>query len=733
MHHTNGTNNSWRISNDMDEGLRCLLMIACHFDRNFSADNFKSITEEGAQRSLKAIGLIAEKAGLRARIASASFSQLRRNVKSPCILRRGNGFIVLFPRKGWSSQLTCGDPKRGIIKYTRGSFLEQWPGADASAKVEVLMIDPTLQFYNRDLKEGSKWNSKVLLKYFRHSYPQIAGVLIAFLITSLIQLIFPFLMQSVVDIGIQSRDISFILIVLLGQLVLEISRLTADLIRNRLLFQLSMNVTMSALSDFWVKLTHLPISYFDRNRAGDLMQRINDNRQVRSFLTGQTFQTFFSAFNFIIFAIVLVMYKAQLFLIFCGGILLYVIWILNFLGIRRKVNYELFHASSKENDATLQMVQGMQEIRLQNIEQLKRWEWESTQENAFRLNFKSLNYAQWQQVGTAFINRGKDMVLTFVVAKLVIEGQLTVGAMFAIEYIIGQLSGPVDDFIRFIQSAQDTKISVERLSEIHKMKDEEKLSGTYIRKLPPNKSISIHNLSFSYPGADKPVLNRISLEIPEGKTTAIIGVSGSGKTTLLKLLLKFNDSYSGSIEVGGTDFRQISPTFWRHQCGAVMQDGFIFNDTILNNISFAGEHADFDRLMEVCHMANFLSFVEDLKEGFNTRLGTNGIGISQGQKQRLLIARAMYKNPGYLLFDEATNALDAENEKMIINNLHSFFRDRTVLVVAHRLSTVRLADKIVVLHGGEIIEQGNHYGLTRLKGRYFELVKNQLDLEQEPT
>ena len=371
----------------------------------------------------------------------------------------------------------------------------------------------------------------------------------------------------------------------------------------------------------------------------------------------------------------------------------------------------------------------MQEIKLHNAEKLKRWEWENIQAGIFKLNFRSLNYSQIQQAGALLINQGKDVFITFLVAGLVIDGKLTLGAMLAIQYIIGQLSSPIEQFVGFVQSAQDAKISMERLNEIHQLKDEENSEANFINQLPENKSIHFNNLSFTYPGAgNEPVLQNINLQIPEGKVTAIVGVSGSGKTTILKLLLKFYDYYNGDIKIGETNYRYISPSFWRKQCGAVLQEGYIFNDTIARNIAVGVELIDYENLIRCCKTSNILSFVESLPNGFNTQLGAEGVGMSQGQKQRLLIARAIYKDPQYLFFDEATNALDANNEKVIVENLRQFFQGRTVIVVAHRLSTVKNADKIIVLHKGTIVEEGTHHELCDLSGMYYELVKNQLEL-----
>ncbi|MHA4812477.1 peptidase domain-containing ABC transporter [Flavitalea flava] len=716
----------------------CLLLIASYYNKEANGDSFGTMPElEEENAGWPAVSRAAERAGFRANFVKLTYRQLFRDVPLPCMIQweGSTDFAVVFPPRKWrrGKKITCIHPPEGSVTNNKAEFVRRWTSSNKDGEGEkrggVLILEPTFRFHAKIRGKENRLSWDLILPYFRHSHWQIAGVVMAFVIASLVQLIFPFLLQSVVDVGINTKDLHYITIILLAQLMLVFSRISVDLIRSRLLLQISILVNLSILSDFWIKLTRLPISYFDQQHTGGIIQRINDNRQIQSFLTGPAVNTFFSLLNFIVFAIVLLLLKAKLFLIFGIGVSLYFIWMRFFLRIRRKINYKIFHASSKENNATLQMVQGMQEIRLQNIEQPKRWEWESLQIAIFRLNFKNLTYGQLQQAGGILINQGKDIILTFTVANLVIQGELTFGAMLAVQYIIGQLTGPIEQFIGFVQSAQDAKISMERLNEIHQMEDEEKDPDTYVVQLPADRTIRFEDVSFAYPGPNNErVLNQIDLEIPEGKTTAIVGVSGSGKTTLLKLLLKFYETYEGRISVGDTSFKQVSPSFWRKQCGAVLQDGYIFNDTIAKNISLEYEQADEEKLLAACRMSNILSFIESLPDGFNTRLGADGTGISQGQKQRLLIARAVYKNPAYLFFDESTNALDSNNEKAIVENLQTFFKGRTVLVVAHRLSTVKNADKIVVLHHGRIIEQGDHHGLASLKGRYFELVRNQLEL-----
>jgi ATP-binding cassette subfamily B protein len=483
------------------------------------------------------------------------------------------------------------------------------------------------------------------------------------------------------------------------------------------------------LSDFWIKLMKLPVSYFDTKKTGDILQRIGDHNRIQQFLTAGSLSTLFSLFNLVIFSVVLLIYSVPVFIVFLSGSILYFFWIRFFLSYRRKLDIQRFSLASKENTATMQLIHGMQEIRLNNCDKPKRWEWERLQAALFRLSFKGLSISQYQQAGAFLINEGKNLVITFFVAKSVLEGQLTLGAMLAIQYIIGQLNSPIEQLIGFMQQAQDAKLSLERLNEIHSLEDEEPKQHNLQNFLPENKTIHLQNLSFTYIGAgNEPVLKNINLSIPDKKTTAIVGMSGSGKTTLLKLLLKFYEHYKGDIKIGEANLNSISHNFWRDQCSSVMQDGYIFNDTIANNIALTDEKPDYINLLNACKVANIMPFIEQLPLGFNTKIGAEGNGISQGQKQRILIARAVYKNPHFVFFDEATNALDANNEKVILENLQQFFINKTVVIVAHRLSTVKNADNIVVLQNGEIVEEGTHEILSNKKGYYYELVKNQLEL-----
>ncbi len=591
------------------------------------------------------------------------------------------------------------------------------------------MLSPTPQFYEQDDEKGTEVRWSFLLRYLITYRRLVVQLLFGLGIGSLLQLITPFLTQSVVDIGINTRNLNFIYIILIAQTALIIGRVSVEFIRSWILLHISTRINISILTDFLIKLMKLPMSFFDTKMTGDIMQRMNDQRTIQTFLTGSTLTTVFSMFNLVIFSIVLAYYNVAIFFVFTVSSVLYTAWIVLFLKRRRALNYKSFDVAAKNQSSIVQLIGGMQEIKLNNCEQQKRWEWEHIQARLFKFNVKTLALSQYQQGGATFINEGKNILITFLSAEAVINGNLTLGAMVAVQYIVGQLSSPIEQLLGFIQGFQDAKISLERLNEIHQMKDEEPADKELNHILPENKSLSLNNLTFRYPGAgNEPVLENISLNIPQGKTTAIVGMSGSGKTTILKLLLRFYEPQKGEIKVGEQSINNIGFKTWRSQCGIVMQDGFIFSDSIERNIAVGDEYPDKKKLAHAIKVANIRDFIDELPLGLNTKIGAEGNGISQGQRQRMLIARAVYKDPEYLLFDEATNALDANNERVIMNNLQEFFNGRTVVIVAHRLSTVSNADNIIVLDKGRIIEQGTHHELTAMKGDYYNLVRNQLEL-----
>ncbi|MEP7238219.1 MAG: peptidase domain-containing ABC transporter [Ferruginibacter sp.] len=715
----------------MDCGPTCLAMISRYYGKTISIQTLRDKTGIGKQGvNLFGISNAAESIGYRTKAAQLTYSQILNNAQLPCILHwNQNHFVVLY--KATKKSFTIADPGKGIVKLSKQEFLQSWISItdNVEQKGIALLLEPTSIFYGQgsDKNKGIGWG--LLTKYTLKYKSQIFQLFLGLLLGSLLQLIFPFLTQSIVDTGINTHNLNFIQLILIAQFTLFFARTVVEFIRSRILLFVSTHINLSILSDFWIKLMKLPLSFFDTKQTGDILQRINDHKRIESFITGTALQTIFSIFNLITFSLVLLYFNTTIFAIFGIGSILYFLWIKLFLKYRRKLDYKRFAALSKENSATMQLIYGMQEIKLNNAEHLKRWEWEGLQASVFKLNFKSLSLSQYQQAGAFFINEGKNIFITYIVATLVLSGKLTLGEMLAVQYIIGQLNSPVEQLIQFTQQAQDAKISLERLNEIHQLEDEEPNDKAFKNNLSGSQNIQLSNLNFTYAGAgNNPVLKNINTFFPSGKVTAIVGMSGSGKTTILKLIQKFYETYQGEIKIGEGSLKYVSPFYWRSITGSVMQDGFIFSDSIERNIAVSDENPDYEKLIHACKVANVLEFIESMPLGFNTKIGAEGNGISAGQKQRILIARAVYKNPQFLFFDEATNALDANNEKAIMENLQEFFKGRTVIVVAHRLSTVKDADKIIVLEDGEIIEEGNHNELAQKRGKYYELVKNQLEL-----
>ncbi len=725
----------YRQLDAMDCGPTCLRMIAKYYGRNISLDYLRNKAEYG-KTGVSMLGLAdaAESIGLKTVGAKLSFDQLINEAPLPAIIHWDQyHFVVLIPSK---NKLIIADPARGIIKLGKDEFCKHWISVaeNETRKGLALLIEPTPAFSEMDLAGNEAISNNTigkayLFKYIKQHKVYFFQLLLGLITGSILQLIFPYLAQSIVDTGINTQNLGFIQIVLAAQLMLLFSQTAIEFIRNRILLHISTRINIALLSGFWTKLLKLPMQFFDSKHPGDIIQRINDHNRIESFLTGTALNTFFSFFNLVIFSFVLIRYSITIFIIFISGSVLYLSWIRLFLKFRRKLDHQKFSIAAKENNATMQLVYGMQEIKLNNAENTFRWAWEGLQAGLFKLNFKSLSLTQYQQTGAFFINQGKNILVTFIVAKMVIEGTLSLGMMLAIQYIIGQLNSPVEQLVGFTQQAQDAKISLERLNDIHALEDEEPAGKEWHHACSNDHSITVRNLSFTYPGAgNEPVLKNISVTIPKDKVTAIVGMSGSGKTTFLKLLLRFYENYKGDIHVGDVNTKNISPKYWRSISGAVMQDSFIFNDSILKNITVTEDKIDMDKLARACKTANILSFIETLPSGFYTKLGAEGNAISGGQQQRISIARAVYKDPQFIFFDEATNSLDANNEKIILEHLDSFFKDKTVVVIAHRLSTVKNADKIIVFDDGRIAEEGNHMELTQKKGKYYELVKNQLEL-----
>ncbi|MDN3675692.1 peptidase domain-containing ABC transporter [Flavobacterium branchiarum] len=625
------------------------------------------------------------------------------------------------------------DPAFGLIEYSQKDFIKFWIGNNADDSTQegiALLLEATPRFFQSDFdKEEKKGLGFGLLSQYVLRYKSfLIQLSISLLASSLLQLIFPFLTQSIVDVGIQNQNIHFIYLILFAQLFLFAGRTGLELIRSWILLHLSTRINISLISDFFIKLMNLPISFFDVRMTGDIMQRINDHRRIERILTTSSLNVLFSVMNMIIMGGVLAYYNVQIFLVFFAGSIFYFGWITLFLKRREELDYKRFSEVSQEQSKVMELINGMQEIKLHNAEKQKRWGWEYVQARLFRVSIKGLVLEQTQTIGSSVINELKNIFIIFFSAKLVIDGQITLGMMLAISSIVGSLNGPITQLIEFVREVQDAKISLARLSEIHDKEDEVQQEEHQTQDIPQDSDIIIKDLSYRYLGSDIPVLDDLNLIIPAHKVTAIVGVSGSGKTTLMKLLLKFYEPNSGEINIGNTQLKNIAQKAWRANIGAVMQEGFIFSDTIANNIAIGVDKIDKERLAYATDVANIKEYISGLPLGYNTKIGSEGVGMSTGQKQRLLIARAVYKNPEMLFFDEATSALDANNEKSIMGKLDIFFKDKTVVVIAHRLSTVMNADQIVVLDKGKIIEIGSHSALVEQKGNYFELVRNQLQL-----
>jgi ATP-binding cassette subfamily B protein len=623
------------------------------------------------------------------------------------------------------------DPARGRIRFPREEFMQGWANTQEEGvnKGLCLLVEPTPDFYKQEDEELDKSGFGFLLQYMKPYKKFIIQLILGLLLGSLLQLIFPFLTQAIVDRGINNQDLNFVTLIIIAQLVLIAGRTSVNFIRSWILLHLSTRVNISLISDFLIKLMKLPIAFFNTKMTGDLIQRIQDHRRIENFLTTNTLNVLFSFFSLVVFGIVLAIYNWWIFAIFILGSGLYILWILGFMKRRRELDHRRFAQLSDNQSNLIQLITGMQEIKLNNCEKQKRWEWEGIQTRLFRVQVKGLALQQYQQAGGVFINEVKNVVITFLAAKAVIDGTMTLGMMLAVQFIIGQLNSPLQQMIRFFHTAQDARISLERLGEIHNKEDEEDVREPKITHLPEKADLNMDQVYFQYEGPHSPyVLEDVNLKIPEKKVTAIVGVSGSGKTTLIKLLLGFYNPVNGYVKIGDIHLNNFNNRVWRNKCGVVMQDGFIFSDTIANNIAVSDESVDRERLLHAVKTANIQNDIESLPLGYNTKIGREGIGMSQGQQQRILIARAVYKDPGYLFFDEATNALDANNEMVIMKNLEQFFQGRTVVIVAHRLSTVKNADQIVVLEKGKVVEKGNHTELTRKKGAYYHLVKNQLEL-----
>ena len=717
----------------MQCGVACLQMICEYYHKKYSTNYLSGLcntTTEGV--SMLSIRDTAFALGLESNCGKVNIKGIKK-ISSPCILHwNQNHFVVLYKvKKGKNFYIA--DPGKGLVKYSLEEFKKHWISTQSGGEEKgiAMFLEPTPAFYEKQTDEQptEERSFKFLFGYIKQYRKYFGQIVLGLLVGSLLQLILPFLTQAIVDVGIKNQNIGFIWLILLGQLVLTVSRTAIDFIRRWLLLHISLRINISLVSDFFIKLLKLPMSFFDTKLMGDLMQRMGDHSRVNTFLTQQTLSIVFSLFTFVVFSIVLLSYNWLIFTIFMVGSLLYGGWLTLFLRRRKVLDYELFEQQAINNNKTYEFITSMQEIKLQDCEQRRRWEWEDVQADLFGVQMKSLKLQQTQEAGSIFINELKNIVITVVAATAVIHGQLTLGMMLAVQYIIGQLNSPVEQLMSFFYSVQDVKISLERINEIHRMDDENGKQGLETAVKEENKGIDLKDVNFKYdPHALKTIIDDVSLTIPKGKVTAIVGASGSGKTTLIKLMLGYYPVLGGQINIGGTDVNTLNKKWWRKQCGVVMQDGVIFSESIARNIAVDDGEIDKERLQKAAEIACIHDYVLGLPLKYNTKIGRDGVGLSQGQKQRILIARAVYKNPDYIFLDEATNSLDANNERMIVEHLDEFYKGKTVVIVAHRLSTVKNADQIVVLDKGKVVEIGNHESLTAKRGAYYNLVKNQLEL-----
>lgn len=703
------------------------MMICQHYGRRVPLQKARELCDKG-QRGVHLLGIhrAAEDLGLRSTAVKIHIDMFMEEAKFPCVLHwKQDHFVIAYKSKG--NKIYIADPGVGKFKVDKEEFRDFWT-VDGKNGV-ALFVEPTSMFYQQEEETHEHKGGLAHLLSYVFRFKSLLGQLgLGALVGTLLNMVFPFLTQALVDQGVGNRDVSFIYMILAAQMMLFLGRTATEFIRGWIMVHMGTRINIAVLSDYLTKLMRLPLSYFEKKNLGDVLQRIADHKKIEEFLTSHSINVVFSMLNLVVFSVIMAYYSVTIFLIFFVGSILSIAWVILFLNKRKVVDYQTFRHMSNNQNAVVQIVDGMPEIKLNQSSARRRWEWEGIQGKLFKVRLKSLAIEQYQQAGTLFLNEGRSILITFIAAYQVVNGNLTLGMMMAITYMLGQMNGPIEQVISFITLAQDAKISMDRLSEIQELKEEDHPDDGKITHITVG-DINIRNLQFKYEKHETSyILDDIDLVIPHKKTTAIVGASGSGKTTLMKLLLHFHEIKRGDIKIGEHSISNISPDEWRSKCGVVMQDGFIFSESIAKNIAMGNESIDYERLLHAAKTANIHDEVEKMPQGYLTQIGREGVGLSGGQSQRILIARAIYKNPEYLFFDEATSALDAANEKSIRDNLQYFFKGKTAVIIAHRLSTVRNADQIVVLDKGKVIELGTHDELTKNKGTYYSLVKNQLEL-----
>jgi ATP-binding cassette subfamily B protein len=750
-----------------DCGPACIKMIAQYFGRSYNIDYLREkshIIKTGV--SMLGISEAAEAIGFKTIGVKIDIQKLKEIAKShPSILHWDkNHFVVLYDyKRTWfgKSKFYIADPAKELLKLTEKELIEHWAvvsvdgitvdrvvGVDGVNDNEptssqpitnqlinqpqgyALVLEPTPDFFTREQNDGEqkKLGINYLLHYFKPFKSYFVQLAMGMLLSSIITLASPMLTQAMIDKGVNMHNASMVQLVLMAQLAVFVGSILIQFIQTKILMHLGTRINVGMVSDFFYKLFNLSIPFFDSHVTGDLMQRIGDHKRVESLLTVSSLGTIFSLLNMSILVVLLGGYHPGILLIFSIGAVLGFIWTYLFLAWRKKVDYKMFHLGSKENSKVIEMLEGIQEIKINNSAKQHRWQWEEIQASLYKQKIVNLNVGQFQSIGGSMLGQATSILISFTSATAVINGDLSLGGMFAINMIIGQLNAPIQQLYGLVNSLQQAKIGMDRIGDVVLQKDETDTSLHLLNDIPEHEPIIIENLSFVY-GSERlsPVLDDISFTIPTGKITAIVGASGSGKTTLLKLLMKFYEPKKGNIYLGATHFKSLHHGHWRDKCGVVMQDGKLFNATIAENIA-AGLPAEMSEIIKAGKIANIDDFISTLPNGYLTEIGNDGTQVSMGQRQRILLARAVYKKPSYLLLDEATSSLDANNERKIMDNLNSFFTGRTVVVIAHRLSTVQHADQIIVMENGKIMETGNHQTLTTTRGKYYELVKNQLEL-----